>query len=103
MLTVAERVEKGIQLLDEKSPGWRESIDLHQLKMIQCDKCILGQMFINYGRGRTELNLTQAESVEHGFQSKDWGTPLLPSGSPAMVDYLELEAEWHRRLTENQP
>lgn len=38
-------VAKGVALLDEKVPGWRDRIDWGALAMCDSDYCILGQLF----------------------------------------------------------
>lgn len=43
-----ERVARGAALLDAKRPGWAEKIDIGNLDMPRCDRCILGQVFGDY-------------------------------------------------------
>jgi hypothetical protein len=50
--TVEERVAAGVQLLDEKVPGWRDKIEAGQLSLASCVDCVIGQVFdVRHGRG----------------------------------------------------
>lgn len=76
-----QRVALGAAWLDEKRPGWRDQISLTELRMEQCAKCVLGQVFSDFahvyewGEGyRYALNRLmpstsgpQSFAVEHGF------------------------------------
>lgn len=61
----AERVARGAKLLDRKRPGWAERIDLDQLRLEECDSCILGQLYGTYRNGKLECGL--AIGGDHGF------------------------------------
>lgn len=37
-------IARGAAFLDEKTPGWRERIDLDKLDLGECDVCVLGQL-----------------------------------------------------------
>jgi hypothetical protein len=45
MSTVAERVARGAELLDEKVPGWAERISVAELDLSSCSSCVIGQLF----------------------------------------------------------
>jgi hypothetical protein len=70
---LAERVERGAALLDERRPGWWDEVDVGSLDLRQCDLCILGQLWGDYLDGRGEVvrlgygYRAQEESIRHGF------------------------------------
>lgn len=43
--TAEEAVARGVELLDEKVPGWWRVIDLEALDLYDCFNCMLGQLF----------------------------------------------------------
>jgi len=55
MSTIANRVKKGAELLDTAQPNWYEQIELSQLDLSSCKKCILGQMFGDFSDGAEVL------------------------------------------------
>lgn len=58
MLTMndaSERAQRGSALLDTIQPGWEHDINLGQLNMLMCSKCILGQLYEDYSRGMHKL------------------------------------------------
>lgn len=79
------KVARGIALLDDRMPGWRQRIDLDLLDMSSCDFCILGQLFGDYDDGFVALGLDRG--CPYGFDDED-------------EDYLELARTWDRALTE---
>lgn len=83
-----EEVARGVALLDELKPGWRELIDTDDLSMQMGTRCVLGQVFGNddddswygengYFRGLKLLGLSddgaynRNTSAEHGFMIND--------------------------------
>ena len=66
-MNYAEAVAKGIQLLDEKVPGWHERIDLRDFDMSSGARCVLGQIYGTYEKGLCELELWVG--ISHGFSS----------------------------------
>lgn len=77
-----ENVQRGVQLLDQKKPGWAKRIDLGKLEMSDFCGCIIGQIFINYCEGliALELEYRDYEEIDYGFE--------LPQ------DCLEREESW---------
>lgn len=64
--TVNERVARGVALLNEQVPGWRERIDQDSFSLESCHMCVFGQLYGEYylgeskffdqfGRGRYEM------------------------------------------------
>ena len=60
-MTLEQRVQAGAKLLDEKSPGWFQRIDLGKLCMSDGTVCVLGQLFAEEASsdsaGRVQLRL----------------------------------------------
>ena len=63
------RVRKGIDLLDRKIPGWRIQIDFDALDIGWSSKCVMGQLFGDFGDGIRELGLADIGGYEFGFAS----------------------------------
>lgn len=83
-------VEKGIKLLDEKVPGWRERIDPDSLDMSDCFQCILGQLFGSFSDGSKKLGFVWLGNTEDfGFEVKQRFAPL---------PYDELTNLWKKEL-----
>lgn len=66
-----ENVSRGISLLDQEVPGWRDKIDWDKLDMSNCFRCILGQLFGEYAEGVDYLRVTGAI---YGFDIKPYQT-----------------------------
>lgn len=49
------RVNKGANLLDEHVPGWADKVDLETFLITSVDRCIIGQVFGDWGTGLSEL------------------------------------------------
>lgn len=59
----------GAKWLDERLPGWAESIDVENLAMLNSQRCILGQLFGANGYG-DHYNMVGGRWIaEHGFAS----------------------------------
>jgi len=94
MSILAERVDEGAALLDEKLPGWAERINLAQLDLASCYQCVLGQLFAfeydaedgsPYGAGVRALDIPDISPSWYGFDGADANA---------------LNAEWRRVITE---
>jgi hypothetical protein len=91
-------VARGIALLDEKVPGWRELIDLDRLDMEMAERrengccCILAQLYGGYIAGLEAIGLDDEEDSPYGFDDIDdadypaltdaWRRALTPDGAP---------------------
>jgi hypothetical protein len=69
-------IQAGIELLNERAAeGWFNRINLDELKMSDCYKCVLGQLFQEYAMGwalvcpddEDDLWLTEDSAATHGF------------------------------------
>jgi len=89
-------VKKGIFLLDEKVPGWREKIDVAELDMTSPCHCILGQVTGDYFLACEDLSLEQAEAVELGF---DCSHASVAQASAGECEHDPLQALWLAELT----
>lgn len=49
-MEIKEAAARGARLLDDIKPGWYKLIDLGQLDMGNCYRCILGQVYGDYDR-----------------------------------------------------
>lgn len=85
--TVAERVALGVALLDEKCPDWVNRIDLSRLDIASCNRCILGQLFGDFGRGYEPLDIWTAEP--YGFM-------------PEYEQIEAMQAEWVRVIADRR-
>jgi len=77
----AESVARGVALLDETVPGWRDRIDLDTLDVESTSACVLGQVFAadaehdgwygGWGVGMRDLfgETDEVHSVPHGFEA----------------------------------
>lgn len=109
---VREAVDRGVALLDEREPNWRDQVDPRYLDMRTACNCILGQV---YGRGPFadpgwslglhELglafnsdDLTLQYAAEYGFTVPQQRIAQAAALGLVDVAWNELRAEWLRRL-----
>jgi hypothetical protein len=69
MSVVEERVKAGASYLDGVKPGWRDSINVDALDLSDGEKCILGQLYDDYGSALDQLGLSTDQARRHGFES----------------------------------
>jgi len=71
MLTLKEKVAKGVRWLNENHPNWKKEVDVSRLDMTEYDSCILGQMFDDYENAEKVLGRKFCE--DYGFiDPDDW-------------------------------
>lgn len=74
------RVVRGATLLDQKAPGWYNRINMFDLDIASCSRCILGQLYSGiptelnfidrYYNGESALGITsRTEAAYYGFWS----------------------------------
>lgn len=76
-LTIAERVQHGVNLLDMLKPEWREGVNPETLRISSCHQCVLGQLYGSFDGGNNALwdhldlsdDERQAIAAYHGFTS----------------------------------
>lgn len=78
----AERVQRGIALLDKKWPAWAQEIDLDRLDIQSDTNCVTAQFAGRSGQrawylnGQRSLDLDDAAYDEHGFNAQlGWAPP----------------------------
>lgn len=100
--TVADHVAAGVAFLDGNVPGWDLRIDLGELDLNHCNKCILGQLYGDPSNDAAYL----AEARELGIRGRldDLGFEAPDSYSEAGLNaaFDELTAEWARVITERR-
>ena len=88
-----QRIQKGIDLLNRRCPGWIEKINLDNLDMMCTENCILGQLFLNYDRGLKKLILLSGE--KYGFNPSDHFIDMIS----AVEAYNTLTTEWKNEVS----
>ena len=84
-------VARGIALLDQKIPGWRQHVDVDRLDMEMAERrenacgCILAQLYGEYIAGLEAIGLDDEEDSPYGFDAD-------------AADYPALTAAWKRAL-----
>lgn len=63
---IADRVEAGAMLLDQENPGWHRHVVAEKIKILSCTKCILGQIYGQFGDGMKKLAI-KGFSGDYGF------------------------------------
>jgi hypothetical protein len=86
---MADRVDRGIFLLDKCCPDWRLRIQLPSLDMESMYACVLGQVFGTYGNGCEELGLDDLDggAAEYGFDM-----------TRARNEYAPLRTLWEKAI-----
>jgi hypothetical protein len=80
-----DAVARGVELLDEKVPGWRQKITLDKLAMSSCSRCVIGQIFGYFD----DLALIGGTAwLQPGYFGFDLGLGDAPAESLATWDAL---------------
>lgn len=88
-----QQINAGVEFLNEKFPGWHNEINLDRLDMMDCDRCVLGQLM-------KQNKLGTAWMVENGLQSEEEGVvracylPSLGFAPGVDGDKYKLREEW---------
>ena len=97
MLTIAQRVQNGIKLLDTAMPGWIDKVDVSTLNMRNPEFCLLGQITGRVGSSYWR----SAEVFPPGSLSVfDQGFSL--NASESLLYWEELTAEWKKAIRERK-
>lgn len=68
-LTIAQRVQRGIALMDGLGPeNWRSMIDLCTLDIGEVEYCVIGQIYGDYIMGRMPVHIRRATMNNVGQQ-----------------------------------
>ena len=89
MNAIAERVERGAALLDERIPGWWKHIDLSRLDVASGCDCVAGQLPGGYVKVADDLfgpGVTYDSEADHGFEAEGFGTDT--------AEFAELTVAW---------
>lgn len=65
-------VQAGAELLDRVHPGWFEKINVETLDLVECDRCVLGQLYGHFRKGVEAVGLpvtlyNMYVGAEYGF------------------------------------
>lgn len=69
-----DNVLRGIQLLDEKMPDWRDKIDPKTLDLANDCNCVIGQLFGSYYYTNSRLDIYGPDygfNIHENFTDKD--------------------------------
>lgn len=96
-MTIKERVDNGVALLDDYLPEWRKFINTERLDLSLPSRCILGQLEL------WKVPSSSKECTKHGFLHTDraWSEDgfIFTSGFDSVDDeYSQLTEEWLTRL-----
>lgn len=64
---VRNKVRKGADVLDDINPGWFNEVNVKELEMASCERCILGQIFESYGCGMSNITSEGLDPHVMGF------------------------------------
>lgn len=93
---LAARAQAGAVFLDEKCPGWAQSVIPHALDMSSPTLCVLGQMFTHYEEGLYALGLTPERAVGLGFRAE-------AQDDEALNEHARLNSAWLPLIESRQP
>jgi len=104
MLTIKERVENGVKILDNYDPDWANKIDLEILNLGSFEGCILGQLFDDKKIDNPYRIAELFASDTSYFESQTWNEKEIMNilcesikcGFDTYIneDVLKLNAEW---------
>jgi hypothetical protein len=102
MNNVQELVRKGVTLLDETTPNWRDSVSTATLHMNRSSHCVLGQVYGSYWAGLSALDIDE-HGKDYGFHI-DYSQLEDDDGCVETGDigraFEDLQVEWVRVLTD---
>lgn len=83
-----DQIAKGVEYLDQDlGPSWFERIDLQQLEMEDCFRCVIGQLYSDFWK---KLNFELGDSL--GFSTwTEGGYELLTQEWKARISQLRTE------------
>lgn len=92
MTTTQDRVKAGAALLDKERPGWANEIDVAELRMHDCDQCILGQIYRRFSKGLDWFGITRDDAARNGFDI------LIIDSTKQREAYAELGRLWRAEI-----
>lgn len=102
-----EQIALGMKELDRKWPGWEKAVDPARLSLESDCRCVLGQMFGDYGAGVDEVGgplpwLDPASlqwAAERGFHL---GTLVRDNHEPRNPDWTPLTEAWRTAIQDRR-
>lgn len=91
--SIEERINRGVEILDVKAPGWREKIDLSTFSFNSDHACPLGQVFGYLYTGLERLEIDAEDAWEYGFDLSPMDDEWSSDVHPLWVARLEKELE----------
>ena len=89
----AARIARGCKVLNKIKPGWTREIDLDDLDMGNCGRCVLGQLFGDFSEGAYRV-------YELGYKPTQSGFTLKYIPEEARAGYARLTKEWKSKIRE---
>jgi len=95
------RVARGVALLDERLPGWRDRIDLKKLRLDNACFCVLGQLYAGTTTLYGYFTGIHALRIVGDRRAGTCGFTLF--GDEDDRCWKELEDEWKRQILAGAP
>ena len=92
--SITERVQAGVELLDQQLSGWDQKIDLEVLDLGNCAVCVLGRLYGDYLEGVCRLDLFTDEAAAYGFDGV-----IVDGWEDGVGAYSQLTEEWRYQIT----
>ena len=90
-MTIKQRVDRGVGLLDEQQPEWRSFVNPDELDLSSACDCVLGQVFDGFFKG---VQYLRQNGMGNDLPDQ-FGFDILGAG---VDSYSELTEEWLGRL-----
>lgn len=100
-----ERVAAGTAWLDEHRPGWHREIDLYALDMMDCNACVLGQLYGTYVNAPLPEKTTPLSGkTVSGFSvlAASMGFTALTGSSNPLAEFAVLAQQWRQVIAGRQ-
>lgn len=98
---IEARVARGVAVLNQQNPGWRDHIAPGDLDMGACERCVLGQAYGSYDDGLVSLDLyDDIDDRVHGFDVMTWQMPIPRAEKDRLsrAEYELLRNAWLREI-----
>lgn len=96
-MTIEQRVRNGATFLDANVVGWEDKINVDDLNVGSCMRCILGQLFAGFRSGAIALDLRDDEAAALGFQVTEY-----EKDNDIHTPFRELTTAWRELLLERR-
>lgn len=90
---------EAVEILDKNFPNWRDKINLEKLDMNMIDRCILGQLYNNYYKGLSALNLSNNPPQGFGYLERNCNISDMLQIS---ISNKELTKQWKQFLMDTK-